>query len=128
MVEAQQVHLGGGGTQVSAEATGAEIRCTGPGAPHDPQAAADSSSLPASGGFRWVRQGDRRWAFSPHFPGPACPRVQASFVLLSETEVFVLGYGECDLADPFEVVDCHTVTYAGDGGDENFSKSSPNSV
>lgn len=59
MVEAQQVHLGGrvGGssTQVSAEATGTEIRSTGPGAPHDPQAAADSPHLPTAGRVQVVR-------------------------------------------------------------------------
>lgn len=128
MVDAQQVHLGGGSTQVSAEATGAEIRCTGPGAPHDPQAAADNSSLPASGGFRWVRQGDRRWAPSPHFPGPACPRVQC---LLCPPQ---WDWGLCP--GLWGVWPCWPLRSSrlphgglcGGWGDENSSKSSPNCV
>lgn len=118
MVEAQQVHLGGGvggsSTHVSPEATGTEIRCTGPGAPHDPQAAAASPHLPTAGRVQVSETRDRRWAPSPHFPGPACRGSSVAFAPPPrETEVFALGYGESALAGPFKVADRHTVTYGG---------------
>lgn len=101
----------GGGqqvTQVSAEATGAEIKCVGPGAPRGPEAAANSppsSRLWQGSVERDTEVGGGHIALTSLFPPDPGPAV--TFVLFHETKVLALGHGDGALAGP-----CHGVGVA----------------